>query len=158
MKYWVFLFMWINISILPAQEVRDFVEIRIRAGASIYGTTSIILLREGLIYNSYFDYNKGIRNEVKFVPYYLLDLDQVYVIQNYIYDFLRDSLWQVNIPNHIILGPHPIRVGILEIGKQEHTSFLYRYCNHPVDKLIMLMNSLIPARDRDAYGIPLKCQ
>jgi len=157
-KYIIFLICVFNLQI-SAQDDLDFYEVRVKYGASLYGFSSILLVREGLIYSTYFDHKNSVtRSEVKFIPYYLLDLNIAYETQNYASDLIRDSLWNVTIPSNIILGPNSIRVDILEVGKREYTSFLYRYCNHPIDKLIILMNSLIPVRDREAYGIPLKCK
>ena len=140
----------------------DFITIKIRSGYTILGTSSITLQREGLIYwmnpflaNFQEEENK---EEAKFIPFQKLDKDKVLNIMKYVYE---QKLYEIKklevLEGSVIPEGMPIVISFIVHKKFQYTGFNYFICDERVEKLLQMMNELIPKEDRVKFEIKLRC-
>lgn len=137
----------------------DFVEIRVNAGPSIYGSTSIKLIREGLICRTYIMKKNEEKEIIKFFSFSELDKGKFIELQNYISENNIVNIGQLEVPDSIIVSHHnPIKISFIELNNNDFSTVLYQYCNPEMDNMIVLLNALIPKKYCSIFRIIPKCQ
>ena len=135
----------------------DF-EVRLSDGPTVYGFTSVKLLREGLVCRKIISEDDKWKEISFFVPFPALDSKKYQAIQDYI---ATNKLFEIKeaIPETASTNErdHPTRIALIQLEKDEYSSFLYSYCKPEVDTLIKMMNALIPKEQRDIYRIRIRC-
>lgn len=146
--------------------LEGFIEIKIRSGYTSYGTISITLQREGLIYwqNPFL---AGLPEEAMFIPFTELDSNKVIEIWKYVFDQKLHQIERLPEENHFsydstkhlfvqTIPPHRVNHIALTFvihEKNKHSAYVYKYYDKRIDALILMMNELIPLQDRERFSI-----
>lgn len=152
-----------TIQVLSFKSMNDFVGIKITGGLTALGTESVSLQREGLIYwsNPFFSniFSKEKREEVtKLVPWTELDQKKVFKIMQYVYDNKLYDYQPVSPPEGAILTEgNPTTISFLIIRNGSYSEIYYKYCDEKLDKLIRMINNLIPQKDREHFRMCTYC-
>ena len=139
--------------------IDNFVTIRINTGYTVFGTESIVLQREGLIYwrNPFLaDHlpEEERKAKAKFIPFEDLDMEKVYKIIKYVHEQkLYEIDYDLSIPEYWHPTSRPTVLTFIVHEKSLYNGFNYYYCDQKIDAFIQMMNELIPEEDREKYGI-----
>jgi hypothetical protein len=159
MKKFLFCLCYFLGIIAYGQEELEFIEIRIKHGYTLYGTNSLKLLREGLIYWQFPFWALDLpeeeqKEQAKFIPSKDLDSNKVAEIQKYVYDRRLYEIKKLNVPEYWVPSSDD-RPPVLSfvIGEKLYSMFFYEYPNEDINKLLNLMNELIPMEDRKKFNI-----
>ena len=141
-----------------SQSKLNFIEVRVNSGLSVYGFTSIKLVREGLILRTYKVKKKRENEVIKFVLFKDLDKKKFVALQDYISQNNILKIEQPIVPDSIIVSNHnPIKLSFIQLEQNYYSNFTYQYCDSRIDTLIKLLNELIPKKDRKMFYINQKC-
>jgi len=138
-------------------SMTEFISIKIQTGYTIFGTNTLSLQREGLIYwfNPFMIDNP---EEAKFIPFNQLDIKKVFEIFSYINDEDLVHFKEQEIPKGTIKPEgNPYLFSFLIIKNNEYKYFYYSICNDKIDTLIIMLNELIPIEDKESFSIIPRC-
>lgn len=138
-----------------SQEKTNFIEVRLHSGYTIYGTTSFKLLREGFIYRTI--PHDSTQEEVKFIPSKNLNTEKIFQIQKYIYDENLFNIDRLFIPEDWSTTARPIVIEFIILGTNHYNVLDYYYCDERMDKLIEMINELVPEIDRYKFRMNQRC-
>lgn len=142
-------------------NMMDFIQIKIRIGYTIFGTRSISLQREGLIYwtmEAPISPKGKIEEEAKFIPYTELDKYKIFEIMNYVHEQKLYEIKKLEIPEECVRPEgNPDVIDFIILSTNTYCGFSYWVCDERVDKLIKMMNELIPQEDRKKFEIRSRC-
>ena len=158
------IFCW-NITLCQNQskEIDEsywFFEIKIRETPMLLYKT-ITLNREGLLYfiypDSIYSENK-VTSDGKYINMDLLDSKKVMKIMKYVRENELYKIKNQEIPKGVIKPEaNPIVISFLAVNKNEYDYFYYSICDKKIDKLIIMLNDLIPKEDKEKYSIRPRC-
>lgn len=61
-------------------------------------------------------------------------------------------------PGTVLPGGRPVVLTFIVHEQFLYTGFNYMVCDTRIDRFIQMMNDLIPEKDRDKFGIKLRCR
>ena len=134
----------------------DFIEVTVRGGATIYGSTVIKLTHEGLIF-SWVDENW--KNNSYFICLDSLNYKQYREIEYYIWKKL------INLKNKNLVQPDDsyiffgfnTYIEFLNIRETKYTVLKYIIFDKRIDKLIMMLIGLIPEKYQQHFSALRMC-
>ncbi len=136
-------------------SVHRLVSVRITTDSS-----TISLYSEGFIYSKAPFSNKGSHVEAHYIPSYELDEEKVEAIKMHIHEneLLTYSQSSVNqLEKERQIERKPAVISFIYYDNFEYSYFYYYECDRKINKLIELMNALIPAADRNEFEILTHC-
>ncbi len=126
---------------------RDFIEVYVRTGVTVYGSLSIKLLYEGLIYRWT---DENFKNKSYFVCLDSLDNKKLCNLQSYIYNnklkYLKNKDLLLSASN-IISFDRPKMIDFRSFRENKLCSLEYDRGDQRIKQLIILLISLIPEED-----------
>lgn len=128
-------------------SMENFLSVRISSGYTTFGTQSISLQREGLICWNHF-FLDGRDEKATLIPFEELSIKKVWEVMDYIYqnnllEYSNDSL---AIPPRGFVGQAypPTKIVFIIYAQDRYKVLYYYYCDNKIDKLIQMMNDLVP--------------
>lgn len=134
----------------------DFVEIEVYDGLTVRGTTSVKILYEGLLLRNTCTFCDKANDTIIFLQWNpdLLKKQftiRKYILDNHIYDIKGDIRSETF---YTLRRPTVFKIYMFDGNLR---IFYYYDCNEKIDKLLRLINKLIPVEYRDKISFILKC-
>jgi hypothetical protein len=134
----------------------DFIEVRIQTGLTIYGTTSVTLIKEGLVCRTTKIVNGKVTEYVDFYKMKKLDIPKVLEVQKYILENQIFEVTNLYVPETYVYSGGTTIISFYAYATRQCNSFEYIYCDSQIDTLIKLINELIP-KNKKEFTIAPKC-
>lgn len=146
----IIVLLYSNIVYGQNEDVKDlFYNVTIQSGAGKHGFTKIQFQYEGLLCRT-FEENESLERSVIFIP--LEELDQKKWIK--LFNFINEmDLMGLNYDNiHNVYYTVSIKIHIYEVYQNKYVQYQYNRYNPALDKLIILLNELVPKEYRDLFN------
>jgi len=151
-----------------SQDQYDFIEVRYK-NTRDFGITSIKLLREGLVLRRLvqkkeeivLDKHDNLKEKIKFYPIYptnKVSRKKMRILLKYLSEIKIFEFDKSSMPEAPFF-PHQAQwLSFINPSENKYISIAYDYCDPRIDKILVLINELIPKRDRKLFRTSPICK
>lgn len=137
-------------SLVVGQKVEDLLyEVTIQSGAGTYGYTSIKFQLEGMLLRTNIENRDKIERRVNFIPIEQIDSKKMLKLFDFIHKKNLMKLDYQYLPNPYYSVD--IKIRLLDMNSGNYIQYRYNTYNPLFDKLIELINDLIPTEFKQDY-------